>query len=258
MSLTTPRGVLASMTSRHLALCALQFETTNDFHGNLAKLKALILKTPENSVAVAPEVCLSGFCYDRLDEASAFSRLATEELLLLSQNRTFALTMIEEQKGGIYNVAKVFSKGRIIHERAKVKLFKFGGEDRYFRAGNEDEVAIFEADGLKFALIVCFELRFIELWRRIQGADIILVPSMWGVARKSHFESLSSSLALLHQAFVIAANSANFDMAKGSAIVDPFGEAFRDDSRELLFVQADLSKIRKMRRYMDVGLNKEH
>jgi len=58
----------------------------------------------------------------------------------------------------------------------------------------------------------------------------------------------------MNQCFVIAANSANDDMAKSSAIITPFGEVFRDDRKVLICKTCDLNEIKKMRRYMDIGL----
>ena len=96
---------------------------------------------------------------------------------------------------------------------------------------------------------------FIDFWKKIQGADLILIPSMWGILRKQNFETLSKALAVMNQCFVIATNSANDDMAKSSAIISPFGDEYRDDSKEVLIKELDLNEIKKMRRYMKVGIN---
>jgi predicted amidohydrolase len=39
--------------------------------------------------------------------------------------------------------------------------------------------------------VICFELRFIDFWKKMQGADLILIPSMWGKPRKQNFETLT-------------------------------------------------------------------
>ncbi len=241
------------MTSKK-DFCVLQFKTGEDFYKNLSVLKKLIYQTPKNSICVAPEVCLTGFAYDRFDEAAEFGKIALKELLLLSDNRTIVLTLIEKKDNKFFNVAKVLYKNRVIYEQPKVKLFKFGGETNYFDAGILDDIKIFEIDGLKFGLLICFELRFLEIWERLKGADIILVPAMWGKLRKRHFEQFTEALAVMNQCFVIAGNSANDDMAKSSAIITPFGEVFRDDRKVLICKTCDLSDIKKMRRYMDIGL----
>jgi len=231
---------------------AIQCKTGPDFDANLTRLKKLIAKSGD--IVVAPEVVLTGFAYDRFEEAAAFGQKALEELLPLSRNRIICYTQIEKRDGKFYNFAKVLYKERLLYEQPKVKLFKFGGETDYFAAGKLEDITLFEIEGKKFGLLICFELRFIEIWQRLKGADIILAPSMWGKLRKRHFEQFTETLALMHQCFVIASNSANDDMAKSSAIIDPFGVPYRDDRKSLLSKEVDLADIKKMRRYMDIGL----
>ncbi len=163
----------------------------------------------------------------------------------------FEVSKINEK---FYNVAKVLYRGKVVYEQPKVKLFKFGGETDYFSSGRMDDIEIFEIDGLKIGLLICFELRFLEIWQKLKGADIILVPAMWGKLRKRHFEQFTETLALMNQCFLVASDSANDDMAKSSAIIDPFGVPYRDDRKALLCKECDLGDIKKMRRYMDIGL----
>lgn len=235
-------------------ICVLQFKTGEDFNKNLMVLKNLIKKCPENSIVVAPEVCLTGFSYERFQEAADFGKSALKELIPLSDNKLVVFTMIEKIKNRFYNVAKVLHNQNLVYEQPKVKLFKFGGETNYFEAGKLDDIKIFEIDGIRFGLLICFELRFLEIWEKLKGADIILMPAMWGKLRKRHLNQLSEALAVMNQCFVAVSDSANDDMARSSAIISPFGEVFRDDRKTLLCKRCDLDEIKKMRRYMDIGL----
>jgi len=45
-------------------------------------------------------------------------------------------------------------------------------------------------------------------------------------------------------------------MAKGSAIISPFGNVTKDDSKEKIEVLFDKDEIKKVRTYIDIGLNK--
>lgn len=243
---------MQKVVSISMTFSAIQIKTGQDFGQNLARLKSYIAKSGD--IVVAPEVALTGFAYDRFEEAAQFGQRALEELLPLSKERLICYTQIEKRGKKFFNIAKVLYQERVLYEQPKVKLFKFGGETEYFTPGDMEQVRLFEAMGLKIGLLICFELRFIDIWQKLRGADVILLPAMWGKLRKHHFEQLSDALALMHQCFLIAANSANEDMAKSSALIDPFGQAYRDDRRALLNKEADLTKIKKMRRYMDVGL----
>jgi len=236
-------------------LIALQFPFFEDrYEENLQKLVEYIEKAPEGSVIVAPELCLTNFSFDKMQEAADFGKKALEELKELSYEKVIAFTLTEKIEGKFYNNAKILHHGKVMHTQPKAKLFKFGDEDRYFQEGDEENIKIVEIDGLKYAILICFEIRFIKLWERLQGADIIMIPALWGKLRKEHFEAITKSMAIINQAFVISSDSANSDMASSSGIITPFGKEYRDDNSEYISFTADLKEIKKMRRYMDIGL----
>lgn len=236
-------------------LIALQVKTTNDFQTNLKNLKNLINSCEENSIILAPELALSGFSYTRMDEASTFSIKAIEEIKELSTNRIIALTFITKKDEKYFNTLYIFHNKKIIHTQSKFKLFPLGDELTHFKSGNLEDIKIININGLKIATLICFELRFPTLWEKIKGTDVILNPAMWGLKRKDHYESISKTLALVNQCFVIASNSANDNMAKGSAIISPFGNVIKNDSKNKLEMIFDLDEIKKVRRYIDIGLN---
>ena len=239
-----------------MKLIALQIKTTSDFQNNLNYLKTLINSCEENSLILAPELALSGFAYDSMEEASQFSIKAIEEIKELSINKTIALTFITKNENKFFNTLYIFHNQNIIHTQSKVQLFPLGNELEYFSAGNEEDIKIIEINGLKIATLICFELRFPKLWEKIKGADIILNPSMWGIKRKDHYETISKSLALINQCFVIACNSADDNMAKGSAIINPFGIVKKDDNLEIIEEKFDLDEIKKVRTYINIGLSR--
>lgn len=239
-----------------MKLIALQIKTTPNFQDNLTHLKKLLLSCEDNSLILAPELALSGFAYNKMKEAADFSIKAIEEIKELSENKTIALTFIKEENKKFFNTLHIFHNQQIIHTQSKVKLFPLGDELEHFSAGNVEDIKIIEINGLKITSLICFELRFPELWEKIKGADIILNPAMWGVKRKDHYETISKSLALVNQCFVIACNSADENMAKGSAIINPFGIVKKDDEKEIIEDFFDLNEIKKVRTYINIGLDK--
>jgi len=237
-----------------MILVALQFETTDNFELNLDKLQKLINKAPKGAFIVAPELCLNGYAYEKLDAAVEISNKAIKRLKELSADKTIATTLTTEDNKNYFNTLHIFHDGKIVHKQSKVKLFVLNDEKKHFTAGSEDDIKIVEINGLKVASLICFELRFIDFWQKIRGADLILIPAMWGLPRKDNFEALTKAIAIANQCFVIASDSANDDMAKGSGIISPFGNETRDDSKELIMQEIDLDEIKKMRRYMNVGI----
>jgi len=237
------------------SLCALSFETTADYSANLQTLLFHIKHAEENSIIVAPEVVLTGFDYDNFSAVTAFAPVAIEALKKVSHNKTVILTLIEERDGHVYNFAKVFHNGEMIYERPKVKLFKFGGEEKYFKEGDESSVDFVVVDGIKIAIFICFELRFKELWCKSEGADVIAVCAWWGKIRSEHFKILTQSLALVNQCYVVSSDSKNEECTQISAIIAPNSEAhYNSGNTPCLKVKYDKKEISLMRRYMDVGI----
>lgn len=240
-----------------MRLVALQTKTTKDFEKNLSSLKKLIKKSEKNSLILAPELALTGFCYDKMEEAALFTKKAVKELLDLSENKIIALTFITKKQDKFLNTLYIFFNKKIVHTQSKVKLFPLGDEPQHFVKGEEKDIKIIEINGAKIAVLICFELRFPKLWQKILGADIILNPAMWGKKREEHYASISKTLALVNQCFVLCANSANSNMARKSAIISPFGKVLKDDRKQKIEQKIDLSEIKLVRKYINIGLNDE-
>ncbi|MCG3713565.1 carbon-nitrogen hydrolase family protein [Aliarcobacter butzleri] len=238
-----------------MKLIALQIKTSNNFQENLDNLKELINSCEENSLILAPELALSGFSYDKMEEASDFSLKAIDEINELSSDKIIALTFITKKDENFYNTLNIFHNQKIIHAQSKFKLFPLGDELTHFKPGNLEDIKIININGLKIATLICFELRFPELWLKVKGADIILNPAMWGIKRKDHYESISKALALVNQCFVIASNSADDNMAKGSTIITPFGNIIKNDQENIIKATFDKQELIKTRKYIDIGLN---
>lgn len=49
-------------------LVTIQNKPTNNFQENLNHLETLILETPENSFILAPELCLTSYAYENIEQ----------------------------------------------------------------------------------------------------------------------------------------------------------------------------------------------
>jgi len=231
-------------------LCSLLFETTTNYQHNLETLLTLVDGTQEGSVVVAPEVCLTAYDYENMEAMLQFAPYATQQIQIHSHNKIIILTMLEKKDGVVYNLAKVFYNGEVVYERAKAKLFRFGEEHHYMQEGRMEDFEVIEVAGVKLAVFICFELRFKELWQKSEGADIIAVPSWWGVLRSEHFKIFTKALALMNQCYVMVSNSSDTDMASSSAIISPSGNVVMDDSQSAIAGVIDFREIKKIRRYI--------
>lgn len=235
-------------------LCSLSFDFSLDYETNLTRFTTLVEACEKGSFIVAPEVTCSGFDYEHMQQAADFSTKIFERLLPLSQDKTIIYTAVEKRDAGYFNFAKVLHKGVLVHEQAKAKLFTFGGEHHHFVEGDAHAIKVFEIDGIKIAILICFELRFKELWKQVEGADIIAIPAFWGKNRAKHFVTLSSALAIMNQCYVVASDASSDETGGECGIISPFGNERRAKGPTLLKAQFIRREIDKMRRYMDVGI----
>ena len=236
------------MKQKPYNIALLQLESSPNYQKNLDTLVEYINSNQDRELIVAPEVYLTAYDYENFDEAIAFYDIAIDTILPLISTQILLITIIKKDDNKVVNQAIIIHKHKVIYRQNKYKLFRLGDEHRYFEAGNRDDIKPFTINGVSYAIIICFELRFKELWKQIEGVDIILIPAMWGKPRKKHLEVLSQALAIMNQSYVIVCNSANDDMAKSSAIISPWGDVVMDDNTKIIKDTIDLKKVKKSRR----------
>ena len=233
-----------------LEVVALQLPTHKRYQKNLDILLEHLHSHKDKHIVLVPEVFLTSFDYEHMVTAAKFSMKALKTLKKEVDEQIVVLTLILEDGDNFVNQAVVIHKHKILHRQDKVKLFKLGDEDLYFREGKKKKIQPFEIEGVNYALLICFELRFKELWKQIEGADIVLIPSQWGKLRKAHLEILSRALAVMNQCYVVVSNSTDSDMASSSAIISPNGNVTMDDTLTAIEGTIDFREIQKIRRYI--------
>ena len=235
---------------KNMKTAVLQLPSKMRYQKNLDKLLDLIKKNKDKQIIVAPEVYLTAYDYEHLATAAKFSAKALKVLKAEVGEQIVVLTLILKEGDYFVNQAVVIHKHKVVYKQNKVKLFKLGDEDLYLMAGKKKKIQPFEIDGVKYAILICFELRFKDLWKQIEGVDIVLIPARWGLARKKHLEILSTALAVMNQCYVLLSNSSDSDMASSSSIISPNGSVLINDSKEMLDGTIDFREIKKMRRYI--------
>lgn len=105
---------------------------------------------------------------------------ATCQMIALSKEYdcTIIFGIAEKENEKIYNTAVIVSKGKYIGKYRKIHLSDF--EKTLFERGNENQ--IFELDGLKIGVQICFDLRFPEISREQirMGAEMLCVLANFG------------------------------------------------------------------------------
>ena len=232
-------------------VATLQTKTLPNYQENLNYL-ANYIKNSDAKLIVAPELCLTDFDYEHFSEAAAFYEVALDTLLPLVSSQIVVFTMTVKEGENFFNRTVVLHDHKVVQTQNKYKLFTMGEELKYYEKGNKDAIVPFEIEGVSYAILICFELRFKELWRQIEGVDVVLVPSRWGLPRKRHLEQLAEALAVMNQTFVVVSNSADEEMASSSAIISPWGDRYGDDSLEVLEMNIDLKDVKRVRRLVNM------
>ena len=235
-------------TNKSVAI--LQFNTDPSYDVNLQRMLDAIDNNSQADIIVAPEVVLTAFDYDNFEKASQFYEKAIKTLCSKIDNQILALSLVRQTSKGFVNSAVIIHKSKVIHIQDKVKLFPLGEELKYFVAGDINDIITFEIDKVVYGILICFELRFKEIWKKLEGCDVILIPSRWGLPRKSHIEVLSKALAVMNQCYVVLSNSADSDMASSSSIISPNGDVIINDSLDIIIGKIDFKEIARVRRYI--------
>ena len=179
---------------------------------------------------------------------------ALREFCQESQTHLLAGTLPIRSGDGIRNTALLIDPtGAVILETSKIHLFRPMGEDQVFVPG--DKLGAAEVNGVGVGVIICYDLRFPGLTRRLAhaGCEVILVPGLWPEERIEHWEVLLRARAIENQVFAVGVNGIlsqhGMFFPGHSMIVGPTGEALNSpEMRESAIVRRiDLGQVRRLR-----------
>lgn len=227
---------------------------------NLASAERLLRTAAGSDVLLLPETWNTGF-FPREGLAALCDRDCAETkrrigALARSLGVNIVAGSVANVRGGrIYNTACVFDRaGACVACYDKTHLFSPSGEHETFTAG--ERLCRFSLDGVPCALIICYDLRFPELTRKLAaaGAEVLFVPSQWGAARLTHLHALLTARAIENQIFVANCNSAAASCGGESSILSPWGEtlARAGDGEEIVTADCDLAAVAAAREAIPV------
>ena len=142
-----------------MEVVTLQLPSHKRYQENLDTLLLHLKEHQNKDIVVAPEVFLTAYDYEHMATAAKFSANALKTLKKEVNEQIVVFTLIIEEGENFVNQAVVIHKHKIVHRQEKIKLFKLGDEDLYFEAGKKKKIKPFEIDGVKYAILICFELR---------------------------------------------------------------------------------------------------
>lgn len=209
---------------------------------NRSRFNRFIDGLPETDLILLPEMFTTGFVTEPkgVAESADGCTLAWMKRKSVERGCAIAGSIAVEENGRYYNRFYFVTPDPETEggSRAvfydKHHLFTYGGEDRRFTPGERRVVA--EWKGMRFLLLVCYDLRF-PVWGRNslteEGGrpefDAILCVASWPTSRIEAWKTLLKARAIENQCFVLAANRVgddpNCSYSGGSAIIDPYGRA---------------------------------
>lgn len=216
----------------------------------------------ETDTVVLPEMWTSGYDLENInDYASKYLEPIKSVIseLALDNAVNVVAGSIPNTIGdtGVYNTAFVVNnQGRLVHEYSKMHLVPMLNEPEYLASGNKP-VEIFKINNEKCGLVICYDLRFPEIFRdlSLSGAKIIFVVAEWPIERTEHWVTLLKARAIENQCYIVASNTVGSQsngttFAGRSMTINPFGEILADantNNNEIITADLDLDYIEQIR-----------
>lgn len=207
-------------------LTFLQLDAAQTGRHRLEALGEAVLRAP-GEVVLLPEMFATGF---RPDAATVAEPMAGE---IVTNLRRWATRSGKAVVGSVAVSDGDTFRNRMLFATPsgdlawydKRHLFRPGGEADTFSPGRERTVV--EYRGLRFLLLLCYDLRF-PVWSRCRrDYDVILCSAAWPRSRGEVWRTLLRARALENQAWIVGVNFCGEDAsglyAGSSAIIDCYG-----------------------------------
>lgn len=244
-----------------VALIQLDVDLAETREARISRACELIAEQSGADLVVLPEIWSTGyFAFDRY--ASTAEPVDGPTVRILADAaRTASVhvhggSIVERAAdGSLYNTSLLFSPdGDLVHTQRKFHVFGYQSREAELLRGG-DEIDAYRSPFGVVGMTTCYDLRFPELYRVLvdQGAEILIVPAAWPLARLAHWRLLTRARAVENQCFVLACNTAGTQggvaLAGHSAVVDPWGELLAEAGTgdEVLIAEFDVGQVRRLR-----------
>jgi predicted amidohydrolase len=179
-------------------------------------------------LAVLPEMFATGFSM-RADRVAAFGDEVRAFLgEVAAAHRLWVLGGYAERgEPRPWNACSLMDPGGAeVFRYHKIHPFSLAGEHLCFGAGSAMKTAVVE--GLRVTPVICYDLRFPELFRRAaEATDLFVVIANWPDARRDAWSTLLRARAIENQAYVLGVNRVGegdgLAYSGDSALIDPLG-----------------------------------
>lgn len=235
----------------NVVLCQINI-VWEDREANFDRVRELLagVDIPAGSLVLLPEMFSTGFSMDVEKVAEGEPSQVEGFLVELAHKYQSAImgglvTRIADSEKGKNELLVVGTEGEKLVRYQKIRTFRYTNEYEHYERGTK--VLTFEWSGLKICPLICYDLRFPELFRRgtALGAQVIVVIASWPAVRVDHWLTLLRARAIENQAYVIGVNRCgedpNWDYPGASVVIDPHGKVIADAGKDEGIILAELS-----------------
>lgn len=181
-------------------------------------------------LVVLPEMTTTGFTMDTAGQAESREGRSVSALRALARETGVAIVAGVPIRDGdrCYNEAFLFdAHGDVTAEYRKQRVFRYAKEGEHYASGSG--ACIVTLGGVRLAILICFDLRYPELFRAVaRDVDAVVLIANWPAARRAHWDALTLARAIENQCYVIAVNRSGegggLEYDGGSVAIGPWGE----------------------------------
>lgn len=241
---------------------ALQYDIAwEDREANFDTVRRLLTRAAvqPGSLIVLPEMFSTGFSMN-VSKVAESAKSGTEKFLssLAWQYQSHVVGGLVSKdpssRMGRNEVAVFDPAGRPVALYQKNYTFSYTSESDHYQPG--DGLALFKWHDFTVCPVICYDLRFPELFRSAirQGADLFTVSANWPDARLRHWKTLLDARAIENIACVVGVNRTgrdpNYRYPGCSRIIDHHGKLLAEagDSEAVLVSELDHQDLVSWRR----------
>jgi predicted amidohydrolase len=181
-----------------------------NLEATLRDLQRLMPSAAGSDLVVLPELCNSGYNFISKEQAwdsseNAIAGRFTQYLISACHEHGCAIVSGLNERDGdkLYNSAILVTRDGLLGKYRKLHLYL--NEKDFFLPGNLG-APIFELNGIRLGMLICFDWWFAEVWRllALKGADIICHPSNLVIPGKC--QRAVPIHAMTNKVYVVTAN----------------------------------------------------
>ena len=260
---------MVNLQEKTLKIGLTQLISSKNKEENILKIEKYSKKAKNNGadMVIFPEVFMVYFSSEdslekRAKEAESLEGNFVKNILKISKQYNLSITvgMYESIENNLktYNTTiTTDDNGNIINIYRKTHLYDaFNFKESEFFLESNNPYNVFEFNGFKIGIMVCYEIRFPEIARilALKGADVILVPSAWfkGYNKEEQWLTLIKARALENTVYLGSSNQIGNVFTGITSFVDPLGIIIQrmNENEGIIFGEVNKERIYEVRKIL--------